>query len=161
MYSRSGNTKKIADQIKKCCEKHFHQVDVVDVIVDRQPGFLKAGYCAIRQNDVSIVNKEWDVSSMDVVFIGCPVWAGKPAPYINAMIRKTSGFERIKSAVFITCAGGEQPGSKAIDLLQSYVKEKNAMISSHSLIVHMSRKGEIKKEMPPVNDFVTQVLSSC
>ncbi len=158
VYSKTGNTKKIANLMKTSLEKQSHKVDIIDVIAEQQPGFFKAGYLAIRQKKLAISNDSIDISSFDLVLIGCPVWAGKPAPFIHSMVLKSTGFEKIKTAIFITCAGGEESGSKVIDLIQSTLEEEKADVLPISLIVHMSRKGEIKKEMPPVKDFLSQVL---
>lgn len=157
-YSKSGNTKKIADHIKHIAEKKNHTVEIVDIIPEKQPHFFKAGYSAVRQKTLPIKNEPIDVSSYDVVFVGCPIWAGKPAPFIKSMIQKTTGFSNLKTCVFITCAGGEQPGSKAVDLIKSYAKEQKASVIDNSLIVHMSGKGEIKKEIPSIKDFVSSII---
>jgi hypothetical protein len=76
------------------------------------------------------------------------------------MIQKTTGFDNTKASVFITCGGGEKPGSKAIELIKSYLQEKQAMVLDETLIVHMDRKGKIRKEIPSVEDFVTTILES-
>lgn len=159
-YSKSGNTKQIAEQIKHQAEEKDHTVDVVEVIPEKQPGFLKAGHSAIRQKDLPIQNDSVDASSWDVVFVGSPIWAGKPAPLIKTMIQKTTGFNNTKVSVFISCGGGEKPGSKAVDLIKSYLHEKQAIVLDETLIVHMNRKGEIRKEIPSVEDFVSTVIES-
>lgn len=159
-YSKSGNTKQIAEQIKQHAEEKHHEVDIVEVIPEKQPGFLKAGHSAIRQKDLPIKNDSLDASSWDIVFVGAPIWAGKPAPLIKTMIQKTTGFNNTKASVFITCGGGEKPGSKAVDLIKSYLQEKQVIALDETLIVHMDRKGEIRKEIPSVKDFVSTVIDN-
>ena len=160
VYSKTGNTKQIAVRIKQVCEKRSYKVDIVPIEPQNQPGFLKAGYSAIRQKTLPITNEALDVSSYELVFIGSPVWAGKPAPFIKSMLEKTKGFKKTKSAVFITCAGGEKKDSKVITLLQRYLQDKDAVVSDASLIVHMSKNGKIKKEIPSFQDFINTVLPS-
>ena len=157
-YSKSGNTKQIAEQIKKQAEEKDHTVDVVEVVPEKQPGFLKAGHSAIRQKDLPIENDSLDASSWDVVFVGSPIWAGKPAPFIKTFLDKTSNLQGKKTSMFITCSGGSE--SKTINLLKSYLEEKQAKVHNDTLIVHMNRKGEIKKEMPSVEDFTSSVLNN-
>ena len=159
-YSKSGNTKQIADRIKQQAEKKKHDVDLVEVNPEEEPGFFKASFSAIRQKPLPIQNDTFDVSSYDLLFIGCPIWVGKPAPLIKTMIQKTTGFNNTKASVFITCGGGEKPGSKAVDLIKSDLQEKQAMMLDETLIVHMDRKGRIRKEIPSVEDFVSTVIES-
>jgi flavodoxin len=159
-YSKSGNTKQIGERIKKQSEKKNHTVDIVEVNPESEPGFFKASFSAIRQKPLPITNDTFDVSSYDLIFIGCPIWVGKPAPLIKTMIQKTTGFNQAKASVFITCGGGEKPGSNAVDLIKSYLQEKQAIVLDETLIVHMDRKGEIKKEIPSVEDFVNNTLES-
>ncbi len=159
-YSKSGNTKQIADRIKQQAEKKKLDVDLVEVNPEEEPGFFKASFSAIRQKPLPIQNDTFDVSSYDLLFIGCPIWVGKPAPLIKTMIQKTTGFNNTKASVFITCGGGEKPGSKAVDLIKSDLQEKQAMVLDETLIVHMDRKGKIRKEIPSVEDFVSTVIES-
>lgn len=158
-YSKTGNTKQIANRIKQQSEKLNHSVNKIEVTPEKQPGFLKAGYSAIKQKSLPVTNDSLDVSSWDFVFIGCPIWAGKPAPFIKTMIQKTDGFDTTKTSVFITCSGSEEPGSKAVKIIKSYLKNQHAHVIEDSLIVHMSRKGKIKKEIPSVEDFVSTILT--
>jgi flavodoxin len=157
-YSRSGNTRQIAERIKNQAEEHDHTVNVVEVIPVKQPGFLKAGYSAIRQKELPIKNDSLDVSSWDVVLVGCPIWAGKPAPFIKTLLKNTSHLNGKKTSMFITCSGGSE--SKTVNLLKSYLEGKQAKISNKKLIVHMNRKGKIKEEMPSVEDFTSSVLNN-
>ncbi len=160
VYSKSGNTRQIAEKIKINIEEQNHEVELMNINPEKQPGFFKAGYSAIRQKTLPITNDSLDVSSYDIVFIGTPVWAGKPAPFIKTMLEKTIGLDGEKTAVFITCGGGEKPGSDVIELMKSYAQQKGAAVMDDSLIVHMSRKGEIKKEIPSVESFVSTVVNS-
>ena len=159
-YSKSGNTKQIADRIKQQAEKKKLDVDLVEVNPEEEPGFFKASFSAIRQKPLPIQNDTFDVSSYDLLFIGCPIWVGKPAPLIKTMIQKTTGFNNTKASVFITCGGGEKPGSKAVEIIKSDLQEKQAMVLDETLIVHMDRKGKIRKEIPSVEDFVSTVIES-
>jgi flavodoxin len=159
-YSKSGNTKQIADRIKQQAEKKKYDVDLVEVNPEEEPGFFKASFSAIRQKPLPIQNDTFNVSSYDLLFIGCPIWVGKPAPLIKTMIQKTTGFNNTKASVFITCGGGEKPGSKAIELIKSDLQEKQAMVLDETLIVHMDRKGKIRKEIPSVEDFVSTVIDT-
>ncbi|MBS3749026.1 MAG: NAD(P)H-dependent oxidoreductase [Candidatus Thermoplasmatota archaeon] len=159
-YSKSGNTKQIGERIKKQSEKKNHAVDIVEVNPESEPGFFKASFSAIRQKQLPITNDTFDVSSYDLIFVGCPIWVGKPAPLIKSMIQKTTGFDNTKASVFITCGGGEKPGSNAVDLIKYYLQNQQANILDETLIVHMNRKGKIRKEIPSVEDFVNNTLES-
>jgi hypothetical protein len=61
-----------------------------------------------------IVPGEIDVSQYDLLIIGTPVWAWKPAPAINAAVRALRGCEGKMAVTFVTCCN--QPGD-ALPLL--------------------------------------------
>ena len=47
---------------------------------------------------------EIDVSAYDLLIIGTPVWAGKPAPPISGAVRALKGCEGKTAVIFITCS---------------------------------------------------------
>lgn len=159
-YSRTGNTKKIAGYIEQAVKKKNHQTECIEVIPDKQPGYLNAVFSSIRQKKIPITNEPVDVAVYDHVFIGCPIWGRKPAPVIKTIIQQSKGFEKTMTSVFITCGGLETPESTSIQLLKSYLREKQANIFDDTLIVYMQGNEKIREEIPSVEDYVSTVLTS-
>jgi len=101
-YSRSGTTKRVAQEIVKALNAD------IDEVIDKKSrrgilGFLIAGYDATRGKTTEI-EFEKDPSDYDLVIIGTPVWNGRVTPAIRTYLLQNR--EKIKSAVFFsTCAG--------------------------------------------------------
>lgn len=101
-YSRSGTTKRVAQEVAKALNAD------VDEVVDKKPrngilGFLIAGYDATKGKTTEI-EFEKDPSSYDLVVIGTPVWNGRVTPAIRTYLLQNR--EKIKNAAFFcTCAG--------------------------------------------------------
>ncbi|MFA4876763.1 MAG: metalloregulator ArsR/SmtB family transcription factor [Methanoregula sp.] len=72
-----------------------------------------------------IVPEEIDVSGYDLLIIGTPVWAWKPAPAINAAVRALRGCEGKMAVTFVTCC--DQPG-EALPLLAASLKERGIRV---------------------------------
>jgi DNA-binding transcriptional ArsR family regulator/flavodoxin len=63
-----------------------------------------------------IVPEEIDVSQYDLLIIGSPVWAWKPAPAINAAVQALRNCEGKMAVTFVTCC--DHPG-EALPLLNA------------------------------------------
>jgi DNA-binding transcriptional ArsR family regulator len=118
-YSLTGVTRGIAEgirnssgcdliEVKTCTEYSTFTAYTTGVLRSRK------GACD------AIVPDEIDVSQYDLLIIGTPVWAWKPAPAINAAVRALRGCEGKMAVVFVTCH--DQPG-EAIPILNRALAE--------------------------------------
>lgn len=114
-YSYTGVTRGVARQIRNACG-----CDLIEVKTQKEYSTFTAyttGVLRSRKGACDpIFPEEIDVSPYDLIIIGTPVWAWKPAPAINAAVKALSGCEGKKAAVFVTCCG--QPG-EALSLLKT------------------------------------------
>lgn len=100
-YSRSGHTKKIAEEISnkiKC--------DIEEIIDTKNRkgiiGWLKSGRDAHSRKLTTINEIRNDPSKYDVVAIGTPIWAGLMVPAIRTYINQNKGkFKNV--GFFCTC----------------------------------------------------------
>ena len=89
-YSRTGNTKMIADTISESLDCDIEE------IVDKEKrggiiGYLKSGYEASR-NKLSIIEDPiHDLSKYDLLIVGTPVWAGKMSVPLRTYLHKNMG----------------------------------------------------------------------
>lgn len=101
-YSKSGNTKKVGEEIAKNLK------DDIDEIIDKKDrsgiiGWLGAGKDAFFKKATTIENKK-DPSQYDLVVVGTPIWAGNVTPAIRAYL-SMNRFNKV--AFFCTCGGGK------------------------------------------------------
>mgnify|MGYP000928627008 CR=1 FL=1 len=102
-YSRTENTKKIAESISKSLDCDIEE------IVDTEKrggiiGYIKSGYEASRGKLSKIKDPKNDASQYDLVIIGTPVWAGKMAVPVRTYITQNQG--KFNKIAFFSTAGG-------------------------------------------------------
>ncbi|WP_321504344.1 metalloregulator ArsR/SmtB family transcription factor [uncultured Methanoregula sp.] len=119
-YSYTGVTRGIAEGIR-----NSSGCDLIEVKTKTEYSTFTAyttGVLRSRKGACDeIVSKVIDVSDYDLLIIGTPVWAWKPAPAINAAVRALSGCEGKMAVTFVTCC--DQPG-EALPLLNRALSER-------------------------------------
>ena len=100
-YSRTGNTKFVAEKIAE-------QLDADLCVVDKKNRkgkliFLTGGFAAMRKKltEIELTNS---VEDYDLVVVGSPVWAGKISPAIRTFL-VTNDFSNKQVAYFVTLGG--------------------------------------------------------
>ena len=84
-YSRTRKTAKVAKTLAE--EIEADSIEIMD-LKDRMGviNYLTSLIDALRENKTTIKPNEFDLTEYDLVFIGAPTWAAKPAPAIITMI---------------------------------------------------------------------------
>lgn len=150
-YSRTENTKKIAESISKSLDCDIEE------IVDTEKrggiiGYIKSGYEASRGKLSKIKDPKNDASQYDLVIIGTPVWAGKMAVPVRTYI--TQNHDKFNNVAFFSTAGGTN-----FDGTFSDMKE----VSGTSPIAEIGiRAKEVQDESykPKVTEFLTKIQQS-
>ncbi|MBD3355247.1 flavodoxin [Candidatus Woesearchaeota archaeon] len=131
-YSRTGNTKKVAEDIAKELKAD------VDEIKDKakREGFFnyfKSGYHAARKKLTEIGTAK-DPFKYDLVIIGTPVWSWTVTPAVRTYMDKN---EFKKVAFFCTCGGQKGKTFEEMEKLSKKplakleIKEKQIPKSEH------------------------------
>ena len=116
-YSRTGNTRMIANAISESIECDLEEI----VEKDKRKGiigYIKSGYQASRGHVNHIEDSKYDISDYDLVIIGTPVWASKMSVPVRTYLKKN--MEKIPLlACFCTCGGSGI--DKTIEDIGNYV----------------------------------------
>lgn len=145
-YSRTKKTatvaKTIADEIS---------ADVVEV-VDLKDRFgilnyMRAVVDAVRENKTSIEPSKIDLDEYGLIYIGTPVWAGKPAPAIITLIDRCD-FRGKDVILFATM--GTSGGERTIERMREKIEARGGrMIRFFSIRTGGKKRediiGEVKK----------------
>ncbi len=119
-YSRTGTTKRLAKKIKKemgCDEEEiFDKKDRTGIL-----GFISSGWDALRGKETEIYGGKKDPSDYDHVFIGTPVWVGKPTPAIRTYMEKRK-YDLEKVSYF--CTYGGSGGGKVLNEMEELCGKK-------------------------------------
>jgi DNA-binding transcriptional ArsR family regulator len=125
-YSYTGVTRGVAERIRNACG-----CDLVEVKTLTEYSAFTAYTTGVlhsrRGVPDPILPERIDVSRYDLLVIGTPVWAWKPAPAINAAVRALSGCEGKRAVVFCTNCG--QPG-EALPLLEAALAGRGVEVAA-------------------------------
>jgi flavodoxin len=107
-YSRSGNTKKVAETLSNSLECDLEE------IVDTQKrsgviGFLNSGYQANRRKLAVIQDIKNDPAQYDLLIIGTPVWSSNMSTPIRTYLHQNQGkFNRVAFFCTESSSGDEK-----------------------------------------------------
>lgn len=110
-YSRTGNTRGIAEIIQNKVGGDLFQVETIEKYPE---DYHEATEFAKKQIEKGIkvgIENNKNVSNYDIIFIGTPAWWGKMAPALNTFIEEND-FSGKTVVPFITHGGG---GKYSID----------------------------------------------
>jgi flavodoxin len=138
-YTFGGSTKKEAERL--AAER---QAPVCKVMEARNRSFLGSfvpgGYSAMHRKASSIKPLDIRLQDYDRIIIGCPVWAGFPAPAFNAIVELLPRGKEVE--VFLCSGGGETPkseqGTKAL------IEKKGCTLVSYRDVKTNAMPGKMK-----------------
>lgn len=123
-YSRTGKTAIVAKAIANKISGDL--VEIKD-LKGRNGfiGYIKAALDARGMNTTPIEPDNTDTSNYDTICLGTPIWAGKPAPAINSVIKN---FEiRGKDIILFVTLGGNRY-EDTLDLMSREVESKGGNV---------------------------------
>ena len=131
-YSYSGVTRELALTLKaKLSSGTADLVDVVEIKPQKAYNSLTAysvGVKRARYGDCDPIDEvNADVSDCDVFLIGMPVWAARPAPPINTLIKDISGGEGKTAVIFSTMK--KSGGIETLDAAEKLLSEKGVKVA--------------------------------
>ena len=144
-YSRTGNTRKIAEAINNKINGELEEI--------REPGsrvgisgYLKAGKDALVNAAVDIEEPSLNPADFDLVVIGGPVWAFTIAPPVRVYLQQYAG--RLKKVAFF-CTENMRGHIGAFDAMENSC----GLAPVASLAV---KQRDLKKETPNklINNFI-------
>jgi flavodoxin len=151
-YSRTGNTKKVAEDIAKSLNADIEQ------LIDKKDrsgagGYLIGGKDAMNENLTELEPVARDSSKYDVTVIGTPVWCWDMTPAIRTYIlaQKNS----FKEIAFFTTAGGTKP-DKIVKKMEA-LSGKNAKTSAGFLESDLEEKNK-SHYTETISAFVEQII---
>lgn len=142
-YSRSKNTSEVAETLAN--EFSADEIEIKDLKDRGGPlNYISASIDAMRENKTKINPSTVDLSKYDLVYIGTPVWAGKPTPAIITLIDRCD-FKNKDVILFATLGGSG--GSKTIERMREKIEIRGGrMINSFLIKTSGKKKYEIIEE---------------
>ncbi len=101
-YSRTNITKKLAESIAGKVNADIEEI-IPKVNYQGKLGYARGGKHAIQEKIVDLEDLKYDPKDYDIVYLGAPVWASKPATPLISYIKQNEGkFSNVK---FFSTAG--------------------------------------------------------
>jgi flavodoxin len=143
-YSRTKKTSRVANTLAK--EILADIVEIEDLKNRSGPlNYINASVDAMRENKTNIRPQTADLSEYGLVYVGTPVWAGKPAPAIITLIDKCD-FQGKDVILFATLGGSG--GKNTIDRMKEKIEVRGGRMITSFLIKTAGKKMyEIEEEM--------------
>ena len=140
-YTRTGNSRFVAETI--AAEIGADVEEVVDM--KKRSGtlaYLTAGTDARRGKETEIAPVKKSPADYDLIIVGTPVWAARPAPAIITYLKKND-LSGKKVAVFFT-QGGKKPS--AIDQTKALIPNSEC-VGVLTLVNPLDDKAESEKQI--------------
>lgn len=119
-FTRTGNSRRVAEKIAKALS--LEAIEITDDINWKGVfGFLKGGYYATQNKDVTI-KIPTNLDDADELIVVTPLWAGKVAPAIRTFL-KTQPLENIH--LVVTSGGSVLADRWGYESVSDIVKSKN------------------------------------
>lgn len=139
-FSFGGSTKREAERLSSqidvplCQVKEEHKRSLFTA-------FAPGGFLAIQRKTVAIQPLCIDLNNYDRIIIGCPVWAGYPAPAFNAIVECLPVGKDVE--IFL-CSGGSgtqesEQGTRAL------VEKKGCTVVSYRDVHTGTKPGKMKE----------------
>ncbi len=147
-YSRTGNTKLVADTI---AEKTGAETIEIKDKTSRSGGFgyIKGAVDALRNKETEIEPELVDLKDYEEVYVGSPVWASKPTPAIIELINNTDFTDKnVITYVTLKSSGGD----KTIDKMNDAIKNKGGNIKNSFMIIDNGTENIKNSTIEALND---------
>jgi flavodoxin len=101
-YSRTNTTRKLAEIIAESVDGDIEEI-VPKVNYQGKIGYVRGGKDALQEKVIDLEDLKHDPADYDVVYLGCPVWAGKAANPLISYIKQNEG--KLDNVKFFVTAG--------------------------------------------------------
>ena len=129
-YSWGGKTELVATSISKILGASIKKIEEVK---QRKGffGFLSGGYSAFKGKGSSIKPLDINFNDYDLIFLGTPVWASRPAPPINTFLSQADLTSK-KIVLFVTMGGFG--GEKTIEVMKEKIESKGGEVIASFMV---------------------------
>jgi flavodoxin len=109
-YSYSGNTLKVAEELKESLGANLTKIEPL-----KDRFYLLKGWGALREQRAEIKPCITDMNDYDALVVCCPIWAGKSPAGLNQYLDELQNVEGKKLGAFVTMGGnGNQKATMQI-----------------------------------------------
>ncbi|MEF8835433.1 MAG: flavodoxin [Candidatus Thermoplasmatota archaeon] len=153
-YSQTGNTEKVAKMLAKKLENEGIDLKTVFIERSRERSYEENVEDAKKEARAEIEPVIKNLSEFEILFIGTPVWCGKPATPVNAFMEKCERLDGTKIIPFLTHGGGG-PGM-TFDKIRDELEPKGGNVVEELAL--SSKEVDSKTGKGKVEDLVSRLV---
>lgn len=138
-YTFGGSTGKEAErlaaelQVPLCRVQEVHSRSLL-------AAFVPGGFLAMRRKKVKIQPLTVDLKNYDRIIIGCPIWAGHPAPAFNAIAELLPAGKEVE--LFFCSGSGDR--QKSEQGTRELIEKKGCTVASYRNVKTSVPPGKMK-----------------
>jgi len=152
-YSRTDNTRIVAKLLEEKLKARNIPAKLIEIEVLKNPSYMKAGYCSMRQKELPLKNTTFDLNEFDTLLLGVPIWAGNPAPVVKTFFSKVQNGKGKKIGFFITCGDIPSTHTKAADIMKTCA-ESSGFTPVDAFLALQMLTGQIKDGTQVLDHFL-------
>ena len=155
-YSMLGNSEIVAGKIAERLGADIIRIEPDKAYPDKgAKKFLWGGKSAMMGEMPRLKPYEFDVDKYDVIILGFPVWASRPAPPIRTFVEEFKGRLKGKKLAAFACQSGNG-AEKALTKLKEQIGIDNLVAE---LILIDPKTKEISSNDDKINSFCEKIKS--
>jgi multimeric flavodoxin WrbA len=101
-YSRTGTMEKLSTMVSENLRKAGVETEISQIKRKAEGSYMYYGFEAVTGKKPEIVGGPVDLLAYDVIFVGFPIWAGRPAAPVKTFLE--DGVTNAKGKKFVTLA---------------------------------------------------------
>lgn len=155
-HSETGNTHSVMETLSKATGAEL--IRVRDLAGYGKTTMYLLGAPRARKGGIAAIDPDAiDSSGYDLLILGSPIWAFRPTPAANAMIRALDNCSGKK--VVLVCTSGGGPG-ETLTLMETHAKERGMDVAGSFHVRFSMRGGRNEEEMAALVRAVTELAEA-
>ncbi|MGE5485853.1 MAG: flavodoxin family protein [Ignavibacteriales bacterium] len=155
-YSRTGTTGRVARLLADRLRSEGVEVTVAQVRTKAALGIIACIRQMMAAACPDLSEPVPDIRGYDLVFLGFPVWANRPASPVNSILRGLASPVGQKFAPFATCGGKDGYKAALSEVSNRLEGIGHKVIASHGFV----RRDRPDATRQTVDEFVEQALTA-
>jgi len=139
-YTFGGSTKKEAERLSAERDVPLYRVEEAHNR-NFMAAFIPGGYLAMNRKSVAVNPLHINLNNYDRIMIGCPVWAGYPAPVFNAIVEQLPAGKEVE--LFLCSGGGDT--QKSEQGTKELIEKKGCKVISYRNVKTSVQPGKMKE----------------
>jgi len=153
-YTRTGNTETIAQMIRDGLMAREVVADMIKIEVEGVVNFRRIGKMA--NEDVPLLNTEFDLSDYDLTIIGTPIWGGRtPMPLISYLRNAADGWDG-RATLFLTGMRKVRKNEAIVEQIEREIGEYG-FGGIEAWMILKFRRGKLVEGDDSIPDFIDRI----